>query len=147
MIRTARALVLFVGVAFCLFATSQLATAGVVHAVIVADTNDRALGEGVKADARMMREILEGGIGPVLVRRDHQPVAAPLDEGTQPELAGDAAEQLARLEVDLLGRRRALAAVVALDHGNLVSRVFRGIPVHRIVVENTEDRGHRAGLL
>ena len=46
---------------------------------------------------------LERGVGPVLVGRDDQLVAPAFEKLPQPELAGDAAEQLAGREVDRLG--------------------------------------------
>src|SRR5437879_742074 len=68
-------------------------------------------------DFRLGELSLEGRIGPVLVRGDHELVSASFDERSQAELARDAAEELPRLEVDLLRRGRGLAAVVALDTG------------------------------
>ena len=85
---------------------------------------------------------LEDRVGSILVRGDDQLVAASLEELAQPELSGDAAEQLARLEVDPFGSRRGLAVVVALDLGNVVSRIAGRVPVHRIVVEHAEDLRH-----
>ena len=51
---------------------------------------------------------LELGVRPVLVGGDDEAVSALFEERAQPEPAGDAAEQLARREVDPLRRRRGL---------------------------------------
>src|ERR671910_776636 len=62
---------------------------------------------------------------------------------SQPESPGNAAQKLARLEVDPLGSRRRLTVVVALDPGNRVSSVRPRIPVNRILIQNTENLCHR----
>ena len=64
--------------------------------------------------------------GAVLVGCHHQRVAGVLKELAQAELAGDAAEQLARLEVDRLRRRCGLAVGIAVDLGDVVAGVGRG---------------------
>ena len=89
---------------------------------------------------------LEGGVRPVLVGRDDQLVATAFDEAPEAELAGDAAEQLAGREVDRLWRRGRLAAVVARDLGDAVTRVLRRVAVDGIVVEDAEDFRHGAIL-
>ena len=71
-------------------------------------------------------------------------VPAFLEEPAQPELPGNTAQKLTRLEVDPLGRRRGLTVVVALDPGNRLACVRPRIPVNRIVVEDTENLRHSA---
>src|SRR5665648_681102 len=56
--------------------------------------------------------------------------------------ARDAAEQLARFEIDLAWGRRGHAAVVVVDLGDVVAGVFRRIAVDRIVVKNGENFCH-----
>ena len=103
--------------------------------------------ERLRDDDLGVRELaLEGGVGPVLVGRDDQLVATALDEAPEPELARDAAEQLAGREVDRLWRRGRLAAVVAGDLGDAVARVLRRVAVDGIVVEDAEDLRHGAIL-
>ena len=80
--------------------------------------------------------------GPSLSDVTIELVATALDEAPEAELAGDAAEQLAGREVDRLGRRGRLAAVVAGDLGDRVTRVLRRVAVDGIVVEDTEDLCH-----
>src|SRR5262249_49686372 len=65
------------------------------------------------------------------------------EELPQAELPGDAAEQLARREVDRLRRRRGLSIGVALDLRDVVARVGGRVAVHRVVVEHTEHLRHR----
>ena len=69
-------------------------------------------------------------------------MAGTFEEFAQPELAGDAAEQLARLEVDLARGRRGLAAGVMVDFGDVVAGVFGRIAVDRIVIKNGENFSH-----
>ena len=57
-------------------------------------------------DLRVRELLLEERVRPVLVRGDDKLVAAFLEERPQTELAGNAAQKLARLEVDPLGGRR-----------------------------------------
>ena len=65
-------------------------------------------------DDLSVRELsLEDGVRPVLVRRDNKRVATLLEEPPQPELPGNAAQKLTRLEVDPLGGRRGPPIVVA----------------------------------
>ena len=77
---------------------------------------------------------LEVRVRPVLVGGDDQRVARLLEESAQAELAGHAAEQLARREVDRSGVGVVWPPGVALDLGNAVTRVRRRIAVDRIVV-------------
>ncbi len=60
----------------------------------------------------------------------------------KPELARDAAEQLARLEVDLARRRRGHAAGIVVDLGDVVAGVGLGIAVDGIVIKNGENFCH-----
>ena len=93
-------------------------------------------------DLRLRQLTLEERIGPVLVRRHNQAMAAILEERPQPELAGDASEQLTGREVDVLRRRCSLPVEVTLDDRDRVSRVGGRIAVDRIVVEHAQNRGH-----
>ena len=63
--------------------------------------------EGLGDDDLGLRELLlEQRVRPVLVRGDDKRVVALLEEPPQSELPGNAAQKLARLEVDPLGGRR-----------------------------------------
>ena len=88
---------------------------------------------------RVLELAFESRVGPVLVGRDDELVPALLEELPQPELARDAAEQLARREVDRLRRGRGLPAVVALDRRDAVARVGRRVPANRVVVQDAQD--------
>ncbi len=70
-------------------------------------------------------------------------VAAALEESAQAELARDAAEQLSRYEVDGLRGGEGLPSRIALQCGQTVSRVARRVTVDRVVVQDTQDLGHR----
>src|SRR5205085_2307028 len=69
-----------------------------------------------------------------------------LEEPPQPELTGDAAEQCAGHEVDVLRGRQRLAVRVALERGDAVARVIARIAVDWIVVEDTENLCHNDSL-
>ncbi len=93
------------------------------------DPRSRQVGrpERLGDDDLSARELsLEDRVRPVLVRRDNKRVAAFLDEPAQPELPGNAAQKLTRLEVDPLGGRRGLTVVVALDPGDRTRAYDRG---------------------
>ena len=97
-------------------------------------------------DLRLGQLPLEDRVGTVLVGRDRELVPALLEEPAQPELAGDAPEQLARREVDRLRRRRRGPVVVAVDLRDAVPGVRGRIPAHRVVVEHAEHVRHGAIL-
>src|SRR5205823_8821927 len=99
--------------------------------------------EGLGDDDLSLRKLsLEDRVRPVLVRRDDKRVAPFLEEPPQPELPGNAAQKLPRLEIDPLGGRRRLAVVVALDPGNRLASVRPRIPPNRILVQDTKNLGH-----
>ena len=75
--------------------------------------------------------LLERRIGTVLVGGHHQGMARVLEEFAKTELAGDAAKQLARLEVDLARSRRRHAAGIVVDLGDVVAGVFLRIAGRR----------------
>src|SRR5262245_43793929 len=66
-------------------------------------------------------------------------MAGVFDELAQPELAGDAAQQLARLEVDRARGRGRRAVRIPLDLVDVVPGIGGRIAVHRVVVENTNN--------
>ena len=104
--------------------------------------------EGLGDDHVGVRQLaLELGIRPILVGSHQQGVTALLQEPAQPELAGHATQQLARLEVDSLRGRRDLAVVVLLDLGDVVACVRRRIAIDRIVVEHAEELRHVASFV
>src|SRR5713226_2332437 len=70
-----------------------------------------------------------------------------LEKLAQGELAGHAPEQLARPEIDRLGRGSGLTAGVALNDGNVIARIGLGIPRNGIFVEHTDDLGHGSSPL
>src|SRR5436190_19235052 len=76
---------------------------------------------------------LEDRVRTVFVRSHDEGVAAVLEERSQAELPGNAAQKLARFEVDPLGGWRRLSIVVALDPWNRVSSIRGRIPVNGIV--------------
>ena len=86
--------------------------------------------------------LVEDGVGAVLVGGHHQRVAGVLEEFAKPELAGDAAEQFARLEVDLARRRRRHAVGIVVDLGDVVAGVFGRIAVDGVVIKNAENLCH-----
>src|SRR3990170_3109298 len=69
-------------------------------------------------------------------------MAGLLQEFAQAQLARDAAEQLARLEVDGARRGRRLSVGIFRDLGDVVAGIFLGIAVDRIVIKNGENFGH-----
>ena len=101
--------------------------------------------EGLRDDDLGVGQLLvEYGILAVLARGHDQGVAGLLEELAQAQLARDAAEQLARLEVDRRGRRRRLPVRIFGDLGDVVAGVCLRIAVDRIVIENTNYLGHDA---
>ena len=78
-------------------------------------------------DFRVGQLLLEHRIGPILVGGHDQLVAVLLEKLSQPQFAGDAAEQGARLEIDLLRRGQLLAVGVLFQFGNVVSGIRFGI--------------------
>src|SRR5882762_782450 len=70
-----------------------------------------------------------------------------LEKLSQAELAGHAPEQLARPEIDRLGRWSGLTAGVALNVRNAIARIRPGIPRNGIFVEHTDDLGHGSSPL
>ena len=79
--------------------------------------------------------------GPSLSEVTISSMPALLKELAQPERARDAAEQLARGEIDPLRGRRGLAVGVALDLRDLVARVGGRVAVDRVVVQDAENVG------
>ena len=94
-------------------------------------------------DVGVCQFLLEHAVGTVLVGRHDKRVTLRLEKLAQPELAGDAPQQLARPEIDRLGCRSGLPAGIALDPWNVIARIGFGIPRHGIFVEHTDDLGHR----
>ena len=88
--------------------------------------------------------LVEHRILAVLARGHDQGVAGLLQEFAQAQLAGDAAEQLTRLEVDGRRRRRGLPVGIFGDLGDVVAGIGLRIAVDRIVIENTNHFGHDA---
>ena len=80
----------------------------------------------------------------VLVGGNDEGVAEPLEVGAQTELPGDAAKELARLEVDVVRRGGRLAIGVPRDRGDPFSRIRGGIAVDRVFVEDANDLRHGA---
>src|SRR6266478_3114028 len=70
-----------------------------------------------------------------------------LEKLSQAELAGHAPEQLARPEIDRLGRWSGLTAGVALNIRNAIARIRPGIPRNGIFVEHTDDLRHGSSPL
>ncbi len=93
-------------------------------------------------DFGVMQLLVELGIGAVLVGGHHQRVALAFEIVAQAQLAGDAAQQGARREVDGLGRRRGLAVGIFVDFRNIVAGVRLRIAVHRVVIKNANNLGH-----
>src|SRR5690606_26367309 len=85
---------------------------------------------------------VEDRVGPLLVGGDHQGVPALLQEAAEPQLPGDAAEQLAGGEVDGGGGGRGLPVGIALDVRQSVAGVGGGRARDRVVVEDAEDLRH-----
>ena len=99
--------------------------------------------EGLRDHDLGLRKLaIQHRVGALLVGGDDQVVPTSLDELAQPELAGHAAQQLPGREVDVLGRRCVLAAVVMLDRGHGVARIGRRITADGVVVENANDVRH-----
>jgi hypothetical protein len=86
--------------------------------------------------------LVEGRVRAILVGGHHQSMAGVLQELAQAQLAGDAAKQFARLEVDLARGRRGHAAGIVVDLGNVVAGVGLRVAVDGIVIENGENFGH-----
>ena len=80
----------------------------------------------------------------VLARGHDQGVAGLLQEFAQAQLAGDAPQQLTRLEVYGRRRRRGLPVGIFGDLGDVVAGIGLRIAVDRIVIENTNHLGHDA---
>ena len=93
-------------------------------------------------DFRVRQLLLEHRIGAVLIGGHDQRVAGVLEKFAKPELARNAAQQLARLEVDRLRRRQRLAVGILVDLGDVIARIVFRISVDGIVVENTYDLCH-----
>ena len=93
-------------------------------------------------DVRIHELTLELRIGPVLVLGDDQLVPGRLEEFAQAQLAGHAAQQLPRLEIDRARRRQGLAVGVAVEPGQIVAGIFGRISVDRIVVEDAQNLRH-----
>ncbi len=85
---------------------------------------------------------LEHAIRSVLVRGDDERVTLRLEKFAQPELAGHAAEQVPRGEVDRPGCWSGLAAGVALDARNIIACIGAGIPADGVFIEHTDDFRH-----
>jgi hypothetical protein len=86
--------------------------------------------------------LVELRVGGVLVRGDHELVAEALEEGAEPELAGDTAQQRSGCEVDGRRRRQGLPVGIALQFRQAVPRVFLGVTINRVVVEYAQHLGH-----
>jgi hypothetical protein len=103
--------------------------------------------EGLRDDdVRIDQLALELAVRTVLVGRDDIVVTAGLEELAQAELARNAAEQLARPEVDRFRRGQGLAVRVALDLRQIVAWIAGRIAAGRIVVEDAEDFRHGTRL-
>ena len=59
-----------------------------------------------------------------------------LEKLAKTEFARDAAEQLARLEVNRRGCRRCLAIRVFCDYWNIVARIALRVAVYRVILED-----------
>ena len=79
---------------------------------------------------------------PSLLGGHDQSVAGLFEEFAQAQLAGHAAQKLARLEIDGAWGGRRLAVRIVVDLGDVVAGVFLGIAVDGIVIENGEDFCH-----
>ena len=90
---------------------------------------------------------VERRTGAVLVGGDDQLVALLLQELSQAEFAGNAAQQLPRLKVDLLGRRQRLAVGITLQLRQTVAGVRLGITVDGVVVKHADNFRHLLQLL
>src|SRR5262249_38520709 len=63
-------------------------------------------------------------------------------EAAQAQLTRHAAQQLPRGEVDGVRAGRALPARVGRNPRNLIAGIRGRVPVHRVVIEHTQDLGH-----
>src|SRR5437868_12936071 len=68
------------------------------------------------------------------------------EEFAQPQLARNAAEQLARLKIDRARRRQRLAVRVDLDLRQIVARIAGRIAADRVIVEDAKNLRHGTRL-
>ena len=117
----------------------ELELLGLVEALLRHVSGPERLGNH---DLGVGKMFLEFGIRTILVRGDDELVAGLFEELAKSKLSRDAAEQLARLEVDRARGRRRHAARIVIDLRNVVPRIVRRIAGYGIVVENTENFSH-----
>ena len=85
---------------------------------------------------------LEDRAGAVLVRGHDQRVTLAFEVVPQPQLTGDAAEQRPGREAESLRGGEGLPVGIALEHGQVGTRVRVRIPAHGVGIQDAEDLGH-----
>mmetsp|Transcript_14560 Transcript_14560/g.38612 ORF Transcript_14560/g.38612 Transcript_14560/m.38612 type:complete len:422 (-) Transcript_14560:51-1316(-) len=98
-------------------------------------------------DLRVAELALQHRVRAVLRGRDHEPMAALLQELAQAQLAAHGPEELAGPEVHGRGRGRRLTIRVALDLRDVAARVGLGVALGGVLVQDADHLHHRMALL